>query len=74
MVVLLTCENEEDPIKIEGHRVVTTFYIDFSDAQGQLRSVVWDGIWPKFKLIQVFKVALLNCTNEEDQCKMKELS
>ena len=27
-------KNEEDPIKIEGCRVVTTLYIVFSDAQG----------------------------------------
>ena len=35
MVVLVTCKNEEDPIKL-GARVVTTLCIDFSDAQGQL--------------------------------------
>ena len=34
--VLVTCKNEEDPIKNEGARVVTTLFIDFSDAQGQL--------------------------------------
>ena len=36
MVVLLTCENKEDPIKNEGARVFTTLYINFSDAQGQI--------------------------------------
>ena len=36
MVVLVTCKNEEDPIKNEGARVVTTLFINFSDAQGQL--------------------------------------
>ena len=36
MVVLVTCKNEEDPIKNECARVVTTLFIDFSDAQGQL--------------------------------------
>ena len=36
IVVLFTCKNEEDPIKNEGARVVTTLFIDFSDAQGQL--------------------------------------
>ena len=36
MVVLVTCKNEEDPIKNEGARVVATLSIDFSDAQGQL--------------------------------------
>ena len=36
MVVLVTCKNEEDSLKNEGARVVTTLFIDFSDAQGQL--------------------------------------
>ena len=42
MVVLLTCKNKEDTIKNEGAREITTLYIDFSDAQGQitLESVV----------------------------------
>ena len=42
MVVLITCKNEEDPIKNEGDRVFTTLYINCSDAQGQitLESVV----------------------------------
>ena len=33
MVVLVTCKNEEDPIKNKGARVVTTLFTDFSDAQ-----------------------------------------
>ena len=36
MVILVTCKNEEDPIKHEGGRVFTTLYIDFSDVQGQV--------------------------------------
>ena len=36
MGVLVACNNEEDPINNEGARVVTTLFIDFSDAQGQL--------------------------------------
>ena len=36
MVVLLTCNNEEDPIKNTGARLFTTLYINFSDAQGQI--------------------------------------
>ena len=35
IVVIVTCKNE-DPIQNEGARVVTTSFIDFSDAQGQL--------------------------------------
>ena len=36
MVVLVTYKNEEDLIKNEGARVLTTLYINFSDAQGQI--------------------------------------
>ena len=36
MGLLVNCKNEEDPIKNEGARVVTTLFINFSDAQGQL--------------------------------------
>ena len=35
MVDLVSCQNEEDSNKNEGARVITTLYIDFSDAQGQ---------------------------------------
>ena len=40
MDVIVTCKNEEDPIKNEGARVFTTLYIDFSDAQGQITPVL----------------------------------
>ena len=36
MGLLVACKNEEDPIKNEGARVVTTLFINFSDAKGQL--------------------------------------
>ena len=36
IVVLITCKNEEDPIKSEGARVFPTLYSKFSDAQGQI--------------------------------------
>ena len=36
MGFLVACRNEEDAIKDEGARVVTTLFINFSDAQGQL--------------------------------------
>ena len=36
IVVLVTFKNEEDPIKNEGARVLTSLLFDFSDAQGQL--------------------------------------
>ena len=37
---LLSGKYEEDPIKNEGARVVTTLYINFSDAQGHLTLVL----------------------------------
>ena len=40
MDVLLTCKNEEDPIKNRGARVFTTLYINFSDVQGQITLVL----------------------------------
>ena len=36
MVVLFTCKNREDLSKNEGARVLTTLFIHFSDAQGQI--------------------------------------
>ena len=36
IAVLVTCKKELDPIKNEGDRVLTTYYINFSNAQGQL--------------------------------------
>ena len=36
MGLLVACKNEEDPVKNEGPRVVTTLFINLSDAQGQL--------------------------------------
>ena len=36
MGLLVACKNKEDPIKNEGVRVVTSLFIDFSHAQGQL--------------------------------------
>ena len=42
IVVLVTCKNEEDPIKNEGAKVLTSLLFNFSEAQGQLtpKSVV----------------------------------
>ena len=40
MDVLITCKYEEDPIKNEGTRVVTTLYINILDAQGQITLVL----------------------------------
>ena len=39
MDVLITCKYEEDLINTEGARVLTTLYINFADAQGQITLV-----------------------------------
>ena len=36
MDVLVTCKNEEDPLKNKDARVATTQNIDFSHSQGQI--------------------------------------
>ena len=66
MGLFVACKNEDDPIKNEGARVVTTLFINFSDAKGQLtlKSV-------KFKLIQALLVVLIVCKNEEDPFKIE---
>ena len=43
MNVLVTCKYEEDPIKNEGAKVVTTLYSNFSDAQRQITLVLVSG-------------------------------
>ena len=40
MDVLITCKYEEDPIKNEGARVLTTLCINFSDVQGPITLVL----------------------------------
>ena len=69
MGLLVACKNEEDPIKNEGVRVVTTLFINFSDAQGQLtpKSVIES--CRNLKLIQAFMVGVVICKNEEDPFK-----
>ena len=66
MSVLIACKNEEDPIKNEGARVVTTLFIDFSHVQWQLTLKSVMESYPKFKPIQAIIADLVTCKNEED--------
>ena len=68
MDVLITCKYEEDPIKNEGPRVVTTLYVNILDAKGQ-DSGVGNGIWLKFEPIQAFMHVLVTYKNEVDSYK-----
>ena len=45
MYLLFVCKNEEDPMKNEGARVVTTLFIKFLDAQGELTPKKVMGSW-----------------------------
>ena len=66
MGLLVSCKNEEDPIKNEGARVVTTLFINFSDTQRQLK--------PKSVMEscrQALIVVLIVCKNEEDPFKIE---
>ena len=74
MHVLVTCKNEEDPIKNEVARVATTFlpikvYGDFSRRSRAGNSAVRGRIGPNFELIRDFMVVLVTCKNEEDSIK-----
>ena len=71
MGLLVACKNEEDPIKNEGARVVTTLFINFFWRSRAANSEVSDGILLKFKLIQALIVILIVCKNEEDPFKIE---
>ena len=53
MVDLVTYKNEEDPIKNEGTRVVTTLSINIKDAQGAVNSIIGDWTLTKFKNLKL---------------------
>ena len=69
MGFLVACKNEEDPIKNEGTRVVSTLLF-FRRSRAD-NSEVSNGILSKFKLIQAFIVVLIVCKNEEDPFKIE---
>ena len=73
MVVLVTCKNEGKSINNEGTRVLTTLYINFSDAQGQITPesvVVSDRNSNSFELTCM---SLSPARMKMIQSKMKEL-
>ena len=74
MVVLVTCNNEEDPIKNEGARVLTSLLfiiVRFFRLSRAANSEVSGGIPPKFVLIQAFIAVLITFKNEKDPIKNK---
>ena len=66
MGVLVACKNEKDPIKNEGARVVTTLFIDFSHAQGQLTLKSVMESCRNSNPFKLFMADLVTCKNKED--------
>ena len=78
MVFLITCKNEEDPIKTEGVRVLTTFsplkvYVDFSRRPRAANSAVLGPIWPNFNSYEILWLSLLPARMKKIRSKKKAL-
>ena len=69
MGLLVACKNEEDPIKNEGARVVSTLFINFSDAQGQLTPKSVMESCRNSNPSELLWFCLVICKNEEDLSK-----
>ena len=69
MGLLVACKNEEDPIKNEGARVVTTLFINFSDANSE----VSDGICRNSNIYELLWLVLLYARMKKIHPKMKVL-
>ena len=73
MVVLLTCKNEEDPIKNRDARVFTTLYTNFSDVQGQITLVLVVVSGRNLNLSKLSCMSSLPARMRLIKSKMKEL-
>ena len=73
MGLLVACQNEEDPIKNEGARVVTTLFIIFSDAQGQLTPKSVMDSFRNSNLSKLLWLVLLSARMKKIHPKMKVL-
>ena len=73
MDVLVTCKYEEDPIKHEGARVDTTFYSNFSDAQGQITLVMVSVSGRNLNSSKLLCMSSLPARMKMINSKMKEL-
>ena len=73
MGILVACKNEEDPIKNEGARVVTTLFINFSDAQGELTPKSVSESCLNSNSAELLWLVLLSERVKKIHLKMKEL-
>ena len=74
MYVLVSCKNEENPIKMKALKCSQHF--SYCKSMGiffrrsmAANSAVHGRIWPNFELIRDFIVVLVTCKNEEDPIK-----
>ena len=74
MDVLVTCKYEEDLIKNEGARVVTTLYSNFSDAQGQITLVLVSVSGRNLNSSKLSSMSSLPARMRMFDSKMKELA
>ena len=72
MVVLITCKNDEYPIKNKGARVVTLF-IDFQTLKGSLLRSPWTNLG-EIHTHPSFYRFLVTCKNEEDPFENEDTS
>ena len=71
MVVLVTCKNEENPIKNEGTRVATRLFVDFSDVQGQITPLSMVGSGRNSNSFKHICMSSLPAKKKKIQSKMK---
>ena len=69
MCVLVTCKNEEDPIKNEVLECSQHFSGDLSRHSRAANSAVHGPFWPNFKLVRDVIDVLVTCKNQEDLIK-----
>ena len=73
MSLLVACKNEEDPIKNEGARVVTSLFINFSDARGELTPKSVMEFCPNSNSSELLLLVLLSARMKKIHPKMKVL-
>ena len=73
IAVLVICKNEKDQNKIEGARVLTTLYIYFSNAQGQLTQLLEMRFGRNSNSFKLLWLSLSPARMKKIQSKMKAL-
>ena len=73
MVVLVTCKNKvEIQLENESNKSEHNIILQFLRRSRAANSIVGNGIWLKFNLIQAFIGVLITSNNEEDPFKNKD--